>query len=166
MEVVLNQFIGYSLKAPDGYVGNICDFYFDTHSWTIRYLVVDTGNWIQNEVLVSPLSLLEPDVATKTFPVKTTKKRIKVSHKNEHPILRHAQYPSLFKRTQLMTGCVIKAADTVLGNVFDYVIEDETWKIRYVIIKVEKSISTKQLLMDSRYLGNIYWSAGQIELNL
>jgi hypothetical protein len=67
MEVVLNQFIGYSLKAPDGYVGNICDFYFDSRTWTIRYLVGETGNWIRKEALISPLALLEPHCRNKNL---------------------------------------------------------------------------------------------------
>ena len=32
------------LRATDGEIGNIEDFYFDDEAWTIRYLVVDTAS--------------------------------------------------------------------------------------------------------------------------
>ena len=37
---------GSKIKARDGEVGEVEDFYFDDDKWTIRYLVVDTGNWL------------------------------------------------------------------------------------------------------------------------
>ena len=43
------------LSATDGDLGQVKDFYFDDQSWKIRYLVVDTGNWLPGrQVLLSP----------------------------------------------------------------------------------------------------------------
>jgi uncharacterized protein YrrD len=36
---------GTAIVATDGDIGKVDDFYFDDKSWTIRYLVADTGNW-------------------------------------------------------------------------------------------------------------------------
>ena len=36
---------GYSIEASDGYIGSVEDFVIDDETWTIRYLVIDTGNW-------------------------------------------------------------------------------------------------------------------------
>lgn len=50
--------IGRSLSALDGDVGEIVDVYFDDADWTVRYLVVDTGNWLDSrKVLISPATL-------------------------------------------------------------------------------------------------------------
>lgn len=166
MEVILNQFIGYNLKAPDGHIGTISDFYFDEHSWRIRYLGVNTGNWLDKDILISPLALLEPDLASKTFPVKTTRNRIASHHKSNDVELLLPEQPSKYRRTQKVTGCLIKASQTILGKVFDYIMEDKSWQIRFLVIKVEKSFSRKLLLMDSRHLNNIFWSREVIELNL
>ena len=34
---------GYTIQAGDGQVGEVYEFFFDDETWTIRYLVVETG---------------------------------------------------------------------------------------------------------------------------
>ena len=46
---------GEKLRATDGEIGQVRDFYFDDKTWTIRYLVADTGGWLTGRlVLISP----------------------------------------------------------------------------------------------------------------
>ena len=46
---------GHHIQAKDGNIGHVADFIIDDHTWAIRYLVVDTGNWWQGKrVLISP----------------------------------------------------------------------------------------------------------------
>ena len=46
---------GYHVQAVEGEIGHIEDFIIDDETWTIRYLVIDTGNWWSGKkVLVSP----------------------------------------------------------------------------------------------------------------
>jgi sporulation protein YlmC with PRC-barrel domain len=46
---------GYHIQAADGSIGHVDDFLLDTESWMIRYLVVDTSNWIGGRhVLIAP----------------------------------------------------------------------------------------------------------------
>lgn len=43
------------LKALDGDIGHVEDFYFDDQSWVVRYVVADTGSWLSERiVLLSP----------------------------------------------------------------------------------------------------------------
>ena len=42
----MKELRGYSIHATDGDIGSVHGFYFDDHYWTIRYLVVDTRNWL------------------------------------------------------------------------------------------------------------------------
>jgi hypothetical protein len=52
------DFKGLSIAAADGDIGSVSDLYFDDLTWTIRYLVVDTGTWLPGRrVLISPLSV-------------------------------------------------------------------------------------------------------------
>jgi uncharacterized protein YrrD len=51
----IKSFYGKKLGASDGDIGHVKDFYFDDKTWLIRYLVVDTGSWLENrQVLLSP----------------------------------------------------------------------------------------------------------------
>ncbi len=46
---------GYRIHATDGEIGDVEDFIIDDESWTIRYFIVDTGNWLPGKkVLLSP----------------------------------------------------------------------------------------------------------------
>jgi hypothetical protein len=49
-----NVVIGYHLEASDGSIGHVDDFLFDEETWSIRYLAIDTRNWLPGKhVLVS-----------------------------------------------------------------------------------------------------------------
>jgi hypothetical protein len=46
---------GYHIEAVDGEIGHVNDFIVDDETWAIRYLEVDTRNWLPGKkVLVSP----------------------------------------------------------------------------------------------------------------
>jgi uncharacterized protein YrrD len=48
----------YTIAAIDTDVGNVHDFYFDDETWTIRYIVVETGVILPGrKVLISPTAL-------------------------------------------------------------------------------------------------------------
>lgn len=46
---------GYYIHAADGEIGHVEDFIIDTQQWFIRYVIVDTRNWLPGKkVLVAP----------------------------------------------------------------------------------------------------------------
>ncbi len=48
--------LGHHIQALDGEVGHVTDFIVDDETWAIRYLIIDTHNWLPGKkVLVSPL---------------------------------------------------------------------------------------------------------------
>jgi hypothetical protein len=70
----------YSLQAKDGDAGSIEDFYFDDETWTIRYVVAETGTWLEGRsVLISPFSLGELNSNEKIVEVKLIKSQIENS---------------------------------------------------------------------------------------
>lgn len=80
----VNNINGFKILATDGEVGKVDEFYFDDSSWTIRYLIADTGNWLISDlVLISTNALLAPKWNEKLFPVNLSKKEIEDSPKIE-----------------------------------------------------------------------------------
>ncbi len=76
----LKSLRGYTINATDGDIGKVDDFFFDDWLWTIRYLVVDAGNWLSDRrVLVSPLALKQPDWYSQSLPVELTTEQVKLS---------------------------------------------------------------------------------------
>ncbi len=51
---------GYAIAASDGHLGTVSDFLFDDVSWLIRWLVVDTGNWLSGRKVLLPAFALGP----------------------------------------------------------------------------------------------------------
>jgi hypothetical protein len=51
----IKQLYRETLRASDGDIGHVKDFYFDDSNWAVRYVVVDTGSWLSARlVLISP----------------------------------------------------------------------------------------------------------------
>ena len=68
------------MKATDGEIGEVKEFYFDDETWSVRYLIIETGNWFSNKkVFIVPQALLIPDWENKNFPINLTKAQIKSS---------------------------------------------------------------------------------------
>ncbi len=50
-----NEVTGYHIHALDGEIGHVEDFILDDEVWSIRYMIVDTRNWLPGrKVLISP----------------------------------------------------------------------------------------------------------------
>jgi hypothetical protein len=72
---------GLTIRAKDGELGSVEQFYFDDDTWAIRYLVVNTGGWLGGRpVLISPISVIgQPDWQSKRLDVSLTKKQVENS---------------------------------------------------------------------------------------
>ena len=77
---LLLEMRGYSLRAIDKDIGSVEDFYFDDRLWKVRYMVVDTGNWLPGRnVLIGPEALEGTNREEKVFPVSLTSTEIEDS---------------------------------------------------------------------------------------
>lgn len=70
----------FGIHATDGTIGKVRNVWFDDEDWTIRYLVVETGNWVRrNEVLVSPIFIKELSWGEQEIYVNLTREQVKNS---------------------------------------------------------------------------------------
>jgi PRC-barrel domain len=70
----------FAIRATDGELGIVAEFYFDDETWGIRYLVVDTGGWLGGRrVLISPISVIRTDWQARQLDVSLTKKQVENS---------------------------------------------------------------------------------------
>lgn len=73
----LCQLKGYRFHATDGDIGQAADWYLDDEAWVVRYVVVDTGVWFpQQQVLIAPSLLGQPDWESGAIPVRLTRDEI------------------------------------------------------------------------------------------
>lgn len=76
----LRELIGYTITATDGEIGKVEEIYFDDSSWTVRYLVVDTGGWLSGrKVLLTPAAVGDVDASNRTYLVNLTREQVESS---------------------------------------------------------------------------------------
>ncbi len=94
----------FVIRATDGELGTVDQFYFDDETWAIRYLTVETGGWLGGRpVLISPISVVHTDWQAKRLDVALTKKQVEnspnidthqpVSRQHEAEYLGYYGYP-------------------------------------------------------------------------
>jgi len=104
MQRSVNNLVGYTISAKDGELGKVDEFYFDDITWTIRYLVVKTGNWFsERKVLIPHAALGITDWSSRTFHVNLTIEQVRnspdieteetVSRQHEIELLSHYELP-------------------------------------------------------------------------
>jgi len=68
---------GYAIHASDGLIGSVSDFLFDDTTWLVRWLVIDTGNWLPGrKVLLPPSALTAVNHIGHQFSVRLTKQQV------------------------------------------------------------------------------------------
>jgi hypothetical protein len=201
---------GYKLHGLDGELGEVREFYFDDHRWTIRYLIAETGNWLADrQVLISPHALAEVNTQEKYICVNLTKNQIENSPSlaNDKPVSRQYEaeyygyfgYPAYWegsnmvgvypyimrdlekrkksaqakkawdphlRSTQDVSGHVIHASDGEIGHVDDFIIDDGTWAIRYLIIATRNLWPGKKVLISPAWIEDIIWESRTVYVNL
>jgi hypothetical protein len=68
---------GFTIRATDGELGTLDQLYFDDETWAVRYLIVETGDWLVGRaVMISPISVVCTDWQAKRLDVELTKKQV------------------------------------------------------------------------------------------
>jgi hypothetical protein len=207
-------FKSFKLRARDGDIGKAMEFYFDDHHWTVRYLIADTGDWLNDRrVLISPYALEPANEAEQVIPVDLTKKRIEESPPldSDQSVSRHyeMQYYSYYdwpmywggpfiwgqiayptrqpkewsepghdhsgreeggdphlRSTEAVSGYQIQALDGEIGHVADFIIDDEAWAIRYLVIDTKNWWPGKNVLISPRWIERVSWEESKVFVNL
>ena len=72
-----SEVIGYHIQATDAPIGHVDDCLFEDDTWAIRYLVVDTRNWLPGrQVLVAPQWIREASWSERSVVVDLSRRQI------------------------------------------------------------------------------------------
>jgi sporulation protein YlmC with PRC-barrel domain len=85
---------GFEIRATDGSLGTVSDFLFDDSTWTVRWMVVDTGQWLTGrKVLVHPSAVISAEYGARELNVALTKAQVKGSPDilQDRPVSRQMQ---------------------------------------------------------------------------
>jgi len=217
----LNRLIGFAVGATDGEIGKIKEVYFDDATWTIRYFIVETGNWlVGRKVLISPEAALVPNWEEGILPVDLTKEQVKNSPDidTEQPVSRqqeialYAHYPwtsywgagSLWgggmgtsgmvgpayesieeavekekalvpaenntdphlRSSRRVTGYQLDETDGQIGEVADFIIDENTWKIEFLVVDTGAWFSGDKVLVSPEWIKEINWETSSLKVRV
>ncbi len=208
----IKQLYGDKLGASDGEIGHVKDFYFDDRDWVIRYVVVDTGDWLPGrKVLISPHAFGNFFLQGDCLPVNLTKRQIQESpsidwHK---PVSRqyeeeHYQYYALpsywegggiwgvggfpvtptleylpkmqgvavdhpripadphLRGTRSVRGHEVQTHDGVIGHVTDFVIDEDSWRIRHLVVETGGWFSGKEIAIAPKDIERVSYEESKV----
>ncbi len=224
----LKKLEGFTIGATDGNIGKVKDFYFDDETWVIRYLIVETGDWLlSRKVLIAPIAIHDPDWEGKILPVSITLDQVKkspdidtekpVSRQHEMQYLGYYGYPYYWDGIGMFSDFVtpslvvpkntsttedrvfrkrksvsheqknqayhrdddphlrscetaasyhIHASDGEIGHVHGYLVDENSWAIRYIIVDTTNWWLGHQVLIAPEWFHDIDWEAEKVSVDL
>jgi len=70
------------------------------------------------------------------------------------------------RSTDAVSGYEIEATDGEIGHVEDFIIDDETWAIRYLIVSTRNWWPGKKVLISPHWIESVSWSESKVFVNL
>jgi hypothetical protein len=70
------------------------------------------------------------------------------------------------RSTHAVNGYHIEAADGPIGHIQDFIIDDETWAIRYLMVDTVKWWPGKKVLVAARWIERVSWDESKVFINL
>jgi hypothetical protein len=174
MLVLARHINGTAVEASDGKVGKLCDLLFDEQSWNVRQLVLDGGTWLnRRRVTLPPQIVQRKDWADHRLLVTGftrqqvidspgTQTHIPVSNAALEDVtvmeweiywvdaLNHPwQVPGdpRLSSAHEVAGYHIQASDGPIGHVADFVVDDESWTIRFLAVDTRNWWPGKHVLV-------------------
>ena len=221
----VNDLKGFDIVATDGKIGDVEQFYFDDERWAVRYIVVNTGNWLSGrQVLISPFSVVKIDRENSLLQVDLTQSQVEnspnidthkpvsrqmeASHSDYYGYPRYwgspflwgpeeypeypapvAQQSTAMAATATVTGMAaapvpvpaedihlrsteevssyhIAATDGDIGHVEDFIVEENSWVIRYLAIDTRNWLPGRKVMVAPQWIASIDWAQGKVHVNL
>lgn len=204
----MKEMRGYTVKATDGEIGKIHEFYFDDNAWTVLYLIAEIGNWLASHNVLISTSLIEKPILA-SVPISISKEQVKRSPKvtSEKPVSQQHELlsdtikrpywnsflihntdvtPEMFynliipnknksgtesfnphmRSSREVLGYHIKADDGEIGYIEDFILDTETWIIRYIVIDTKNWLPGKKVMLGITWLNDISYEESIAFINL
>jgi hypothetical protein len=213
-----SELVGCSIRATDGDIGHVADLLFDDDRWTVRYLLVDTGDWLPGrEVLVSPIAVRGVDWDSRHIEVGLTRDQVENSPdiSTDRPVSRvhEAEYSAYYgwpyywigsglwgaspypadlllapdlgggearleepaeradegdphlQSVKDVTGYEAEASDGEIGSVSNFLVDDRTWSIRYIVVDTGHWLPGKKVLVTPESIERVEWETSRVTVS-
>lgn len=156
------------IVATDGRLGAVEDIYFDDRRWAVRYLVVDTGDWLAGRrVLIPAASVSRERITRDAIAVALTRDEVRQDRGGAHPHESAGRSDAAHLRSgRKIVGYSVVARDGTVGQVKDFFVDDRDWSIVDVVVDTRDWLSGEQVLVSPDAVESIDWGLGVVQLRL
>ena len=203
---------GYVIRATDGEFGKVHDAYFDDRAWTVRYLVVETGDWLLGRKVLLTTDLIgSPAQEGRVLPVMLSMREIErspgvnsdkpvslqmrrdpyeyymwtpycnvpgggagalvispllVESEEQERVVEERKYDPHLRSSREVIGYHIQATDGEIGHVKDFLVDDATWTISYLVVDTRNWLPGKKVLIAPQQIKEISWAKRKVHVEL
>jgi hypothetical protein len=186
---------GAAVNAVDGHIGTVEDFYFQQPEWSIRYVLVHTDTALGGRRVILPSMVVQGAWSHVSIPFALTRDQVRTSpaidlhsppsRASEAEVLRYygqplywddaspgAHVPAVeagadhLRSTREVTGYHVQATDGEVGHVDDFLVGEQSWKIRYLRIDTSNWLGGKSVIVASDALDWIDTRAGRLKVSV
>jgi hypothetical protein len=152
---------GFSIGAIDGDIGTVTECYFDDASLAVRYVVVETGGWLADRKgLLSPIAFRAIDWEHKRISTGLTKAQVESSSEPAGPNDPH------LRSSAVVTGYHIEAVDGDIGHVEDFLVDDASWAIRFMVVDTANWWAGEKVLVAPAWIDRVDWDHSKVHVTL
>jgi sporulation protein YlmC with PRC-barrel domain len=87
-------------------------------------------------------------------------------NKWKEPTAAEKDWDPNLRSTHEVSGYHIQATDGEIGHVEDFIVDDETWAIRYLIVKTQNWWPGKKVLVSPQWIERVSWSEAKVFVDL
>lgn len=202
----VNKLVGSTMQTLDGKMGKVKALFFDDEAWTIRYLVLETEDWLQGrKVLISPEALIKNRWRPGAFVVDLTSEQIRdsphvdtsqpVSRRQERELYEYYSWPAYWatgvsaggmwgtgvpaedkdiqggdelhlQSSHRMADYDIHASDGEIGQITDFILDDHTWQLQYLVVRTHTGFGGKCILLKIHHIKEVKWNNFEVVMDI
>jgi sporulation protein YlmC with PRC-barrel domain len=165
----MNALKGLRLHASDGYIGRVDDVHFDGRTWAVSQICAETRpHLIGHRVLVPADALGHVDWVDRSIPVHQD--REEVNHDQDadeysgsfRDLAAHwmpfvgalgaspepkAEEDTNIRSMNQLNGYEVRATDSEVGHVADFILDDDTWRVRMAVVELSSDLFGRRVLL-------------------
>jgi len=180
----VRELIGCAIVATDGEIGRVHDVFFDDRRWGVRYLAVHTGHWAASRrVLIRLASVARIKWPRRRVEVALTRQQVQkspgvdthrpIERQLEVPLYQYSGFPygagdrpegsaapdyeQHLHSARAVIGYAVHAVDGEVGYVEDFLMDEPSGAVRYLIVDSRHWWPGKRVLLAAE---RIRWVSG------
>jgi uncharacterized protein YrrD len=76
------------------------------------------------------------------------------------------EWDANLRSTTAVSGYTVEATDGELGRVEDFILDDKSWAVRYLVVDTNSWLPGRQVLIASKWIEKVSWDQSQVFINL